>query len=400
MTITIKKATSEAAELTVEKWNEEDAAETSAKAAAVPDTTGIVVFSRDWTVQTIVSQIEAGNLDLDPEFQRRNAWKDPRRSALIESFILNFPVPQVVLAENPEKPKSYIVIDGKQRLMTLAGLHLQKYREYWTKPEFTGLTLLPKLNKIRLDDFLKEPPFENDRRKLQNSDIRATIISNVKDQSVLYNIFYRLNTGSVALASQELRQVLNRGPFSVFLLEETDKKNPLWDSLGQDGPDPRLRDVELLLRMIAISRFFVEYQGNMKPFLDSIMRRLNVTWADSESEIRGLVAQLFEAVKIAQRVYGDDLGRKYKLGRFESTINRALFEVQVYYFQRQEIRAKAKTSAMAIKKAFQVLCESDPDFLASIESTTKSIENYRLRFGRYAGMLSKVLKVKLAALPS
>lgn len=398
MAITIKKKVlpADTAELTVEAWNEEDAAE----AAPKPDTAGLVVFSRDWTVQTIVSQIEAGNLELDPEFQRRNAWRDPRRSALIESFILNFPVPQVVLAENPEKPKSYIVIDGKQRLMTLAGLHLAKYREYWTKPEFTGLALLTKLNKVHLDDFLTKAQFENERRKLQNSDIRATIISNAKDESVLYNIFYRLNTGSVALASQELRQVLNRGKFSAYLLEETDKKNPLWDALGQDGPDPRLRDVELLLRMVAISRFFAEYQGNMKPFLDGVMRRLNQHWATAEEDVRGLVAQLFEAVKFAQRVYGEHLGRKYKLGRYESTLNRALFEVQVYYFQRHDVRAKAKGAGPAIKKGFQALCESDPDFLGSIESTTKSIENYDLRFSGYARMLSKVLKLKLPSLLS
>jgi hypothetical protein len=130
------------------------------------------------------------------------------------------------------------------------------------------------------------------------------------------------------------------------------------------------------------------------------MRRLNENWATAEKDVRGLVAQLFEAVKFGQRVYGEHLGRKYKLGRYESTINRALFEVQVYYFQRADVRAKAKNAGPAVKKAFQSLCESDLDFLGSIESTTKSIANYHLRFSRYAEMLSKVLKVKLAPLPS
>src|SRR6185369_15251283 len=72
----------------------------------------LVVYSRDWTIETINNQITQGNVDLNPKFQRRNAWNDARRSKLIESLIAGLPVPEIVLAENPEKPKSFLVIDG------------------------------------------------------------------------------------------------------------------------------------------------------------------------------------------------------------------------------------------------------------------------------------------------
>lgn len=62
----------------------------------------IVVYSRDWTIDTIISQIEQKNIDLNPKFQRRNAWDDARRSMLIESLIAGLPVPEIVLAEDPK----------------------------------------------------------------------------------------------------------------------------------------------------------------------------------------------------------------------------------------------------------------------------------------------------------
>src|SRR2546428_10776086 len=128
----------------VELWNREDAEELERPAAAT--SRKITVSSRDWTVETILRQIEQENIDLDPAFQRRNAWRDHRRSRLIESFVLGFPVPQIVLAENPRRSGSFIVIDGKQRLMTIAGLYLSSYRDYWNQPKFSGLQVLKDLN--------------------------------------------------------------------------------------------------------------------------------------------------------------------------------------------------------------------------------------------------------------
>ena len=66
----------------------------------------LVVYSRDWTIATILSQIEQKNIDLNPKFQRRNAWNDSRRSMLIESLVAGLPVPEIVLAEDPKKKKA------------------------------------------------------------------------------------------------------------------------------------------------------------------------------------------------------------------------------------------------------------------------------------------------------
>jgi hypothetical protein len=380
----------------VDLWNTEDASEL--ERPKNPSDYNVAIAARDWTVETIVQQVRQGNIDLDPAFQRRNAWRDQRRSRLIESFILGFPVPQIVLAENPRKKKTFIVIDGKQRLMTIAGLYLEEFRGYWTQPRISGLTVLKDLNRVPLEEFLSSSEYSAERRQLGNADIRTTVITGFSNEGVLYDIFYRINTGSVPLSSQELRQVLNRGDFAKYLIEITSQPNHLWRVLGIDSPDPRLRDVELLLRLVAWRRFSRNYVGNMKPFLDDTMKTLNNTWSSAQSSTEKLVEQLLRGVQTLSHVFGEHAGRKFKAGKFEPSLNRALFEVQVYYFSFRAIRDAARQRKKTLLTAFKDL-SNDSDFLNSIEATTKSIENYRQRFDKYRRMLHQVLAVEAEALP-
>src|SRR5699024_7772964 len=72
-----------------------------------------VVSGNDWTTETLINQINKGNILLNPDFQRRDAWDKKRKSRFIESLILGLPIPQIVLAESKERRGSYIVLDGK-----------------------------------------------------------------------------------------------------------------------------------------------------------------------------------------------------------------------------------------------------------------------------------------------
>ncbi|MCH2487002.1 MAG: DUF262 domain-containing protein, partial [Erythrobacter sp.] len=80
---------------------------------------GAVLWSTDWTSETVLSQLSRGNIDLNPSFQRRSAWSDKKQSFFIESLILGLPIPQLILAEDPFRKGAYIVIDGKQRLLAI-----------------------------------------------------------------------------------------------------------------------------------------------------------------------------------------------------------------------------------------------------------------------------------------
>src|SRR5437764_436271 len=119
------------------------------------DLKSLVVYSRDWTIETINNQIEQKNIDLNPEFQRRNAWTDDKRSRLIESLIIGIPVPEIVLAEHPKKKKSFIVIDGKQRLLTIAG-YIDPKIPYWKRPKLGKLVIRKDLNGVSYSKLEKE----------------------------------------------------------------------------------------------------------------------------------------------------------------------------------------------------------------------------------------------------
>jgi len=79
----------------------------------------IIVAGNDWTTATILDQLVRDNIQLNPRFQRRDAWDITRKSRFIESIFLGFPIPDIVLASQDKKRGKFVVLDGKQRLLTI-----------------------------------------------------------------------------------------------------------------------------------------------------------------------------------------------------------------------------------------------------------------------------------------
>lgn len=137
-----------------------------------------VTWGTDWTVETLVSQIVKGNIDLKPKFQRRNAWKIEKKSRLIESIILNLPVPEIILAESKEKKGSYLVIDGKQRLLTIKEFCSDKCENKDDKFKLKKLNVLHELIGKNYDDLSQESTFQKYKDSLDNQTIRTIVIKN------------------------------------------------------------------------------------------------------------------------------------------------------------------------------------------------------------------------------
>ncbi|MTV40841.1 DUF262 domain-containing protein [Duganella radicis] len=351
----------------------------------------LVVASRDWTVETMIRQISQKNIDLNPKFQRRNAWDDGKRSALIESLIWGVPVPQIVLAEDPQRPRSYIVIDGKQRLLTIAGF-MDPSINYWDKAELKGLTVLNDLNGHSAQELESDASFSDYYRRLMNADIRCTILSNFSDSDVLYDIFYRINTGSVRLGSQELRQVFHRGWFADYLVEITNSMQPIHQVLGLSEPDVRLADVEIVLRSLSMELFGATYKGNLKQFLANSMT--SITEGMSRAEIEKEYQLFNTGISNCALVFDyKEIGRKTTDGKFERRFNRVLFEVEIFFFKYLTEAAIKKNKAKFLK-AFIALMD-DQEFRSSIESTTKSIENTRVRFQKFQALIKSVFAKKI-----
>lgn len=375
-----------------EDWNDELADEVSAEGVE-----SLVVYSRDWTVETILKQIEHGNIDLSPGFQRRNAWNDIKRSKLIESLIIGVPVPEIVLAEDLTKRKSFIVIDGKQRLLALAGYASPEKFESWDKPVLKGLNTRKDLNGMPFSDIESK---SEEHRQLMNADIRCTVISNYKSNDVLYDIFYRLNTGSVPLSSQELRQVLNRGRFSEFLIGATNDLLPIHAAMNLKGPDNRLRDAEIVLRYIAFSKFGINYGGNLTPFLDDSMARINESWDAEEADVIRLFYEMNEGCEyLIEKVGVKKTGRKFTEDHWETRFNRALFEVECYYFSKVPKNIRDNISADDLIGELERFFSESPEFVDSIETSTKNIYRYRARYALFQGFVNQVFGTQIDSVP-
>lgn len=347
------------------------------------DLEGLVIYSRDWTIETIISQIESNNIDLNPAFQRRNVWENDKRSKLIESLIVGYPVPEVVLAEIPGRKKQYVVIDGKQRLLAIHGF-FKPENEYWKgKAELKGLTIRKDLEGSAIDKFDSD-----DLRLLNNADLRCTILSGYKTTAVLYDVFYRLNTGSVPLSMQELRNSLHKGDFSKFITNKTNNQIPLHKIMSLSGPDKRFKDIEIILKFLSINYSDKKYNSNLKDFLDSFTEYGNSTWSEKKTEIEKSCDDFDQACLLLTSIFKGPktVGRKWlpTKGSWETRFNRSLFEVLAQYayllvennkqslFDDDELKEKFVYS---VQEAFE-----NSAFSSSVSATTKTLEQHRIRF--------------------
>jgi hypothetical protein len=321
----------------------------------------------------------------------------PRKSRFIESLILGLPIPQLVLAENRGKKGTFIVIDGKQRLLTLRQFASSPDDKDYPQLTLEGLEVRKDLNDQTIRDLESDSNFADDLTAFQNQTIRTVVIKAWPNESVLYLIFLRLNTGSVQLSPQELRRALHPGPFVSFADERSATMVGLQRILKTTKPDFRMRDVELLVRYYAFHNYLRDYKGNLKGFLDSACKTLNREWELREREIKKQADELESAIDSTFKVFGDrNAFRKWEGTRYEGRFNRAIYDVMTFYFSDAAVRKTAVRAKADVEKDFRKLCLSNRDFVKSIEVTTKSIEATVTRLSIWGKTLAKRLKLKIA----
>ncbi len=359
---------------------------------------GPSLWGTDWTTETIVNQLRRGNINLNPRFQRRNAWDALRKSLFVESLILGLPVPQIILAEEKGKKGSFVVIDGKQRLLTLRQFSARPEGDDFEQLRLTGLSDQPELNGLTYSALQQNDQFAGRLNIFDNQTIRTVVIRGWKDERYLYSVFLRINTGSVQLSPQELRQALHPGSFSDFIDDVSVDRVGVRRLLKLRGPDFRMRDVELVLRYFAYRNFAREYDGDLKRFLDNTTKRMNHDWPRVAGLLHEQADELDNALTRVREIFSDrNEVRKWNGRIYEKRINRAVFDIMSYYFSDPQIREASRGRERNIEDAFKRLCEVDRPFLASIEQTTKSREANRVRFLTWARVLSEVLERRVEA---
>lgn len=348
-----------------------------------------LVSATDWTAETILSQIDKGNILLNPAFQRRDAWDIKRKSAFIESIILNIPIPQIVLAEAKSQKGKFIVLDGKQRLLTMRQFAADDTDPSYRQIKLADLDILKGLNGLSLSDLRLNAVYADELAEFENRSIRTVVVRNWQSEDFLYQVFLRLNTGSVSLSPQELRQALHPGKFIDFVDKRSGESLALRQILNNPEPDFRMRDVELMIRYLAYRNFLDKYAGNMKKFLDEACNDLNRSWSSRSEEILSQSDEFEDICAVVRTVFGDNAFKKWVNGAYESRFNRAVFDVMTYSLNDPVIRAVVSGNSMETKSAFQELCSSDPSFLSALEQTTKSLSATCYRLAAWARAINK-----------
>jgi hypothetical protein len=357
----------------------------------------IVVFGTDWTTATILDQMKRGNIQLNPRFQRRDAWDIGRKSRFIESLILGLPVPPIVLASNFKQKGKYIVLDGKQRLLTILQFYGFSDIERNNSFKLKKLDFKKNLNGLNFENLSQNLICRTDIDSLDNQTIRTTIIRNWKSQNLLHKIFLRLNVENTPLAPQELRQALNPGKFVDFVDDQAITRDSL-KIIYPASPDYRMRDTEMLLRYLSYYFFIEKYNGNLKAFLDMSCETLNQEWNVRCQEVETAVESFDQSMTVLVDIFGrSNFSRIWLSDKkgYQSRFNRAIFDVMMFYFSDELVRSRSRENSDIVRLAFQKLCEEDTSFVSSVERTSKNLNETYNRFYLWGKALSKALSIPL-----
>lgn len=234
----------------------------------------IATYPSDYTLSGIYDLWTREDITI-PNFQREFVWTIRQASLLIESFLLGLPVPPVFFYIDDENKN--LVIDGQQRIMTVI---------FYFDGFFGTESIQGKRNVFRLQGLNEKSPYyrkqfselsDSDQRKLRGTVLRAINIrqlSPINENTSVYHIFERLNTGGTPLRPQEIRNVVFRGELTNKLRELN--KNADWRKLlGKKNLDKHQTDVELVLRTFALSQKVSEYEKPMKEFMNTALKKNN-----------------------------------------------------------------------------------------------------------------------------
>lgn len=255
---------------------------------------------------------DSSYMKINPSYQRRNRWDVKKKSLLIESLLMNVPVPPIFLYEKDYN--SYEVMDGLQRLKTIHDFLSNRFKlsslEYWGELNGRYFKDLP--------DILKRGLY---RRTISAIVLLAETSKKIDETDIRTILFNRLNTGGVQLNPQEIRNALFPGSFNDLIIKISREKIftdiwkiPQWEKDEEDNPSDKLKrnnlyktmkDCEIVLRYFAIKDVYLENKsGKLNRLLDGCMKKHQ---NDSEEMIECLYNEYIRNLKSLKEIFGDKL---------------------------------------------------------------------------------------------
>lgn len=354
----------------------------------------ITATPNDFNIRTIYDFMEDGLLKI-PGFQRNYVWDQKRASKLIESLIIGLPIPQIFLYE--ESRNSFLVIDGQQRLMSIYYFKKKRFPRLDKRPQlrkifeehgkipdeiisndeyFTNFNLqlpspLPnqpnKFNKLNYDT-LGEYQTTFDLRTIRNVVIRQNSPEDDEDSSI-YEIFNRLNSGGINLTHQEIRISLYHSKFYT-LLDKLNLRDRWRTLLGLKNPDLNAKDQEILLRAFAMLFYGVDYKPSMTRFLNSSSQKFRKIG----DEAIQYCENLFDSFLNASQTLDD----KALIGKLNNRFNISTFEAVFVATCDKCFRERALVTEKIDPEKIELL-KNDPEFIEATQRNTASTDNVSKR---------------------
>jgi hypothetical protein len=335
----------------------------------------LVLQQSDLSLQSISDMVESKSIDISPKYQRRERWNEDKESELIESFLMNIPVPPIYLAE--DEYGIYSVIDGKQRITAInkflkGNLKLRNLDKF---SDLEGLTFLDLPSS--LSNALKIRPY-----------LRVVTLLRQSDPDLKHEVFLRLNKAGVPLNSQEIRNVAFRGKFNdlLFDLSENQYLSSQLKSTKDSKNYKEMIDVQYVLRYFTLKEYWDHFPGNMDKAMDEFMFR---NYKNSESDNDKQKELFTRSINFCQEIWGDEGFMKPDSSK---RILQGFYDVQMVCssFLNKAQYDKAINKKANVKKALVDLLATDKVFEESITQFTSNTKSVKYRIEKFKEILINI----------
>jgi len=339
----------------------------------------LITSTVDYNLGTLNELVDSRVISLTPQYQRRLRWDEIRQSRLIESFLMNVPVPPIFL--NEDAYGVYSVIDGKQRLLAITDFLHGRLR-------LIGLNTFADINNL----LYGELPLQLQAAIRTRPTLRAVIILRQSDGDLKYEVFHRLNTGGVHLNPQEVRNNAFSGPLNDTIMKLSEHKL-FHRLLGIVVPTKSLiyremRDAEFVLRYFTFRSKWQGFQNGMRNNMDGFMAdNRNI----APAQLNELSNEFLNTLEVVEQVFGGHAFHRFhpERSQWRKQVLAALYDAQMFacqYFSKKEVfphRDAIMTSWMAMF--------SNARFRFAIDAATNAPFSFKLRIEMTRDMIATAI---------
>lgn len=335
----------------------------------------LVLQQSDLSLQSISDMVLSGAIDISPKYQRRERWDSDKESGLIESFLLNIPVPPIYLAE--DEYGTYSVIDGKQRVTAINKFLKQELKlqnlEKFTELEGYSFGDLP----AALSNALKIRPY-----------LRVVTLLRQSDSDIKHEVFLRLNKAGVALNSQEIRNVAFRGDFNdmLFELSENEFLKTQLKATKKSKVYREMIDVQYVLRLFTVRDCWEHFPGNMDSAMDNFM---SVNYRNEKSSIENSKVIFESAIDFCKNIWRED---SFMKPGGNKRVLQGFYDIQMVCASllTDSERAYAMRKRTQVKRALIRELDTNDAFSESVTQFTSNPKNVAYRIGRFLEILKGI----------